>query len=175
MPHSDSSVTAAFGRECSLELAAATGVIRHCLNQLREEQVWARSSDSMNSIGNLLLHLCGNVRQWIVAGVGGTADTRERQKEFDERGPVPKAELMSAIEATIEEASVVCESTSAETLLEPKRIQGFETTGLGAILHSVSHFRGHTQEIVHLSRNLLGDDYEFAFVPKSTEQGAQPD
>ena len=172
MSSRDSSVTAAFGRECALELASATGVIQHCLKQLSEEQVWARPCDSMNSVGNLLLHLCGNVRQWIIAGVGGAEDTRERQKEFDERGPIPKADLLAKLEATVQEASAVCESTSEETLLEPKRIQGFESTGLGAILHSASHFRGHTQEIVHMSRTLLGKGYEFAFVPKSTEQGA---
>ena len=162
----------AFGRECALELVAATGVIQHCLKQLNEEQVWARPSESMNSVGNLLLHLCGNVRQWIIAGVGGAEDTRERQKEFDERGPIPKADLLSKIEATIQEAGAVCEATSEETLLGPKQIQGFETTGLGAILHSVSHFRGHAQEIVHMSRTMLAESYEFAFVPKSTEQGA---
>lgn len=172
MSASDQNLTVAFGREIALELAAATGIIGHCLRQLDDEQVWSRPAISMNSIGNLLLHLCGNVRQWIIAGVGGAADTRERQKEFDERGPIPKAELFSRVESTVLEASEVCKSVSEEQLLNRLRIQGFETTGLGAILHSVSHFRGHVQEIVHMSRAILDEAYEFHFVPKPPEQGA---
>ena len=70
--------------------------IAHCLDQLSEEQVWWRPADSMNSIGNLILHLCGNMRQWMVAGIGGAADIRQRSAEFAERGPIPKAELLDA-------------------------------------------------------------------------------
>lgn len=168
----DQNLTAAFGRENALELEAALRVIRHCLDQLSEEQVWWRPAESMNSVGNLLLHLCGNVRQWIISGVGGTPDTRERQKEFDERGPLAKADLLTRVEATVTEASEVVNTASEERLLSELRIQGFETTGLGAIAHTVSHFRGHVQEIVHMSRVLLGEAYEFNFVPKSPEQGA---
>jgi len=173
MSTSNQNLTRAVGHENALELAAAVGVMQHCLSQLSEDQVWSRQSNSMNSIGNLMLHLCGNVRQWIVAGVGGAADTRERQKEFDARDSMPKAELLKKVGATVQEAAAVMKAVSQETLLAELTIQGFATTGLGAIVHSVSHFRGHAQEIVHMSRSMLGDTYEFRFVPKTTERGAK--
>jgi len=160
-----SAVASAFARESLLELTAATGIIRHCLNQLTEQQIWWRPDESMNSVGNLILHLGGNLRQWIISGVGGAADTRRRQLEFDERGPISGSQLLSEIELTVQEAGEVLGQVSGEMLLEERRIQGFETTCLGAVVHSVSHFRGHVQEIVHLSRTILGADYQFDFVP----------
>jgi Protein of unknown function (DUF1572) len=69
---------------------SATVRIKHCLGQLTDEQIWWRSHPSLNSIGNLILHLCGNVRQWIVAGLGSAADSRNRSAEFSERGPISK-------------------------------------------------------------------------------------
>src|SRR4029077_4440954 len=77
-------MAAAVGREAATELTSALAKIKHCLGQLTEEQVWWRSRPSLNSIGNLILHLCGNVRQWIVAGLGGAADSRDRPAEFAE-------------------------------------------------------------------------------------------
>ena len=173
MATSEQDLTTAAGRELALELAAAADVIHHCLRQLSEDQVWSRSDESMNSVGNLMLHLCGNVRQWVISGVGGAPDTRERQSEFDARGSVLKVELLSRVDSTVQEATEVLHAVSTETLLAGLVIQGFETTGLGAIVHSVSHFRGHVQEIVHMSRSILGDAYKFRFVPKTPEQGAK--
>ena len=165
-------LSAAVGREASAELAGALRKIEHCVAQLSDEQLWWRSSPSMNSIGNLMLHLCGNVGQWIVAGLSGSEDTRRRQQEFDEQGPIPKADLLRQINDTVQAASDVLGTLSEETLLATRRIQGFDVTGLQAIFESVAHFRGHTQEIVHLTRMQLGDQYQFAFVPQSAEQGA---
>jgi len=125
----------------------------------------------MNSIANLLLHLCGNLRQWIVSGVGGTADIRERQKEFDQRGSTPRTELMQQIESAVADAKTALSGTSAEELLRIRPVQGNDVTGMQAILHSAAHFRGHTQEIVHMTRCQLGDSYEFDFIPPTTEQG----
>ena len=85
------------------ELAAALGRIAHCVAQLTDEQVWSRPRPDMNSIGNLVLHLTGNVRQLIVTGVGGVPDTRERQAEFDARGPIPSEELLGKLFAVVKE------------------------------------------------------------------------
>ena len=162
----------AVGTEAANELASALGKIKHCLGQLTDEQVWWRSQPSLNSIGNLILHLCANVRQWIVAGVGGAADSRDRPAEFAERGPIPKEELLRKLEAVVDEARVVLAQQTARQLLEGRRIQGFDVTGLAAIFDSVPHFRGHTQEIVSLTRLQLGDAYRFAWAPTTPEQGA---
>ena len=97
-------LAAAVGREAGNEWASAMAKIKHCLSQLTDEQVWWRSRPSLNSIGNLLLHLGGNVRQWIVAGLGGAADSRDRPAEFAERGPITKDELLRRLEAVLAEA-----------------------------------------------------------------------
>lgn len=151
------------------ELNDAIEKIAHCLDQLTSEQIWWRPSPSMNSIGNLILHLCGNVRQWITAGVGGAKDIRNRPLEFSERGPLETSELWQRLGATIEEAKSAIANASTAGLVDRRRIQGFDVTGIGAIFHSVAHFRGHVQEIIHLTRSQLGDAYQFDFVPTTPE------
>jgi uncharacterized damage-inducible protein DinB len=160
------------GRELADELTQAFGRIRHCLDQLNDEQVWHRPRLEMNSIGNLLLHLAGNVRQWIISGLGGETDTRNRPAEFAERGPIAKADLLARLEATVDESKIIMETQTADAWRRLLRIQSFETTGFGAALHSVSHFRGHTQEIIHITREILGQTYRFAWAPQTKEQGA---
>ncbi len=146
--------------------------IEHCLRQLDDQQIWWRPAEDMNSIGNLLLHLAGNVRQWIVAGVGNAVDTRERQLEFDERRPIPKSEVWQQFTVVVEEAATVLGEASAEDLLSSKRVQGNEVTKAGAMLHSVTHFQGHVQEIICLTRQQLGDRYEMQWEPQTKEEGA---
>lgn len=172
MPPAAEQVAASVTTEASKELTAALGKIKHCLGQLSDEQVWWRPSESMNSIGNLMLHLAGNLRQWIVSGIGGADDTRNRQSEFTERGPLPKAELLRRLEEAVSEAQAALSRASAAELLRPRRIQGFEVNGIGAIFDSVPHFRGHTQEIIHLTRSQLGEGYRLAWTPTTPEQGA---
>ena len=165
-------LAAAVGAEAGRELTSALKRIRHCLDQLSDEQIWWRAAPGMNSIGNLILHLCGNVRQWLVAGLGGAADSRDRPAEFSELGPIPKDELLRKLEGVVDEARAVLARQTARQLLEARRIQGFDVTGLAAIFDSVPHFRGHTQEIVSLTRLQLGDAYRFAWAPTTPEQGA---
>jgi hypothetical protein len=165
-------LAALVGTEAGQELASALGRIQHCLQQLTDEQVWWRARPDMNGIGNLILHLCGNVRQWIIAGLGDATDMRNRPAEFAERGPIPKADLLRQLEAVVTEAQTVLKRQSAEDLLAVRCIQGFETTGLGAIFNSVPHFRGHTQEIIHMTRSQLGAAYRFAWQPQTTAEGA---
>lgn len=171
-PPSPQDLTTATTNAAIRELDNAVNKITHCLDQLSEEQVWWRPTESMNSIANLILHLCGNVRQWIISGVGGAEDTRNRPQEFSERGPVPKDELLRRLNATVAEAKATLENVSAADLVQSSRIQGFDVTGIAAIFHSVSHFQGHTQEIIHMTRCQLGDEYRFDFVPKTPEEGA---
>ena len=161
----------AFCGEACTELQQAAATIEHCLGQLNDAQIWWRPSESMNSIANLMLHLCGNLRQWIISGIGGQDDVRDRPAEFSERGPLPRDALMSRLAATIADAQAALTAASAAALLQPRRIQAFDVTGMQAMFHSVAHFRGHTQEIVHLTRAQLGDDYKFALVPATPEQG----
>lgn len=144
------------------ELAAALGRIAHCAAQLTDEQIWSRPTPAMNSIGNLMLHLAGNVRQLIVTGVGGSPDTRERQAEFDARGPIPSEELLGKLFAVVKEAHQVIQSASAETLCALIPVKRYDWNGIEAIVRCIAHFRGHAQEIIHMSRMILGEKYEFA-------------
>src|SRR5690349_13879202 len=91
----------AVGTQAATELGKALDRIKHCLAQLSDEQMWQRPQASMNSIGNLILHLCGNVRQWIVSGLGGARDNRNRPAEFAEHGPIPKEELIHRLDAVV--------------------------------------------------------------------------
>jgi hypothetical protein len=161
----------AVGSAAAKEMTSALARIKHCLGQLSDEQLWQRSQPSLNSIGNVILHLCGNVRQWIVAGLGGAPDTRNRPAEFSERGAISKEELLRRLHSVVGEAKEVLARQSAEQLLKVRRIQGWDVTGLAAIFDSVPHFRGHTQEIVHMTRLQLGDAYQFSWQPQTPEQG----
>jgi hypothetical protein len=165
-------LAAVVGAAAAHELESAHNRIEHCLGQLTDEQVWQRTRPGLNSIGNLLLHLCGNVRQWIVAGIGGAPDNRNRPAEFAERGTIPKEELMHRLDAVVAEARRILMGVNSRQLADLRRIQGFDVTGAAAIFDSVPHFRGHTQEIVHMTRMLLGDAYRFAWVPTTPEHGA---
>ncbi len=165
-------LAAAVGAEAAHELADALDKIEHCLGQLSEPQVWQRPQPALNSVGNLLLHLCGNLRQWVVAGLGGAPDVRDRPAEFTERGPIPKEELRRRLREVVGEARGVLARQTARQWLAARRIQGFDVTGLGALFSSVPHFRGHTQEIVHMTRSLLGDSYRYQWQPTTPEEGA---
>ena len=165
-------LAAAVGAAAAHELDDARSRIQHCLDQLHDEQVWQRPQPRLNSIGNLILHLTGNVRQWIVAGLGGVPDIRNRPAEFAERGPIPKDELLRQLDTVLREAKSVLGQLAARQLLEVRRIQGFDVTGVMALFNSVPHFRGHTQEIIHMTRSHLGDAYQFAWTPATAEEGA---
>ena len=167
--HTD--VTAGFVAESRRNLIAAHSRIEHCLGQLSEEQVWWRPQPGMNAIGNLLLHLSGNVGQWIVSAVENTPTTRDRPSEFAERGPIAKAVLRGRLAETVARAAAVMEGIrTADALLAPRRIQGNDTCVLAAIYHSVSHFEGHAQEIIGMTRQMLGEKYQFLWTPKTPEQ-----
>jgi hypothetical protein len=146
--------------------------IRHCLEQLDDRQLSWRPREDMNSIGNLVLHLCGNLRQWVIAVASGMADTRDRPAEFAARGPFSRDDLKRRLAEVVAEADAALARLDEAELLRPRRVQGFEETVLSALFGSVAHFHGHAQEIVYISRLQLGDAYRFAWTPATPEQGA---
>jgi hypothetical protein len=144
--------------------------IEHCVGQLDDEQVWWRPRGEMNSIANLMLHLSGNLRQWIISGVGGAKDVRNRPVEFSDRSGRAKGEVLAILQKTVAEADGVLAKVTAEELVSKRRIQGFDETGMSAIVRAIPHFRGHVQEIIHMTREQVGEKYRFDFVPKGKEQ-----
>jgi hypothetical protein len=153
------------------ELEEAASRVAHCLRQLSEEQVWWRPRPEMNAIGNLMLHICGNLQQWVVSGLGEEPDRRNRPAEFAERGPIASSVLESQLTACVNRAQEVLRRLPPERWVSRIRVQGFDVTGVGALWHSVPHFRGHVQEIIHLTRVQLGPAYQFAWQPLTPEQG----
>jgi hypothetical protein len=145
--------------------------IRHCVDQLDDQQIWLRPRPEMNSIANLLLHLCGNLRQWIISGVGGSPDVRDRPAEFADRSGKSKAELLGALSDVIGQCDEVLSHVEPSALIETRRIQGFDIQLLAAIFDTVAHLQGHVQEIIHMTRFIKGEAYRFDFVPQGKAQG----
>jgi hypothetical protein len=172
MPLSPEDVSRAALEEANKLLDDCSAKIGHCLNQLSDEQIWWRPDPSLNSIGNLILHLCGNLQQWIVSGIGGVADTRKRPAEFAERGPIPKSALLEKLTQVVAAAKKALARSSPAELERERTIQGTLVTGWGAVFHSLPHFNGHTQEIACYTRMQLGDAYKFYWQPKTPEQEA---
>jgi uncharacterized damage-inducible protein DinB len=145
--------------DCSTRrLTQLASRVQDCLARLSPEQIWARGGENENAVGNLVLHLCGNVRQWIVSGVGGAADRRDRDTEFAARGNAPAGELAARLDAAIRDATAVVSSASAARLGERIQIQGYDVTVLEAVYHVVEHFAGHTGQIIFATKMLTGED-----------------
>ena len=135
--------------------------IERCLEKLSDEQIWWRANDGANSIANLILHLCGNARQWIVCGIGAQPDHRRRQTEFDERRSIPRDELLKLLETTVADVDRTLADFNPEKLLTEYPIQGTTSTALAAIFHVTEHFSMHTGQIILLTRMLTGVDLNF--------------
>ena len=126
--------------------------IRLAVEPLSPDIIWKRPNDESNSIGNLLLHLSGNIRQWIVGGVGGEASLRDRSAEFSARDGPGAPELLSRLESTVRDADRVLAGLHENDLSRPLVIQGRETSAFAAIYHVVEHFSMHTGQILLLAK-----------------------
>jgi uncharacterized damage-inducible protein DinB len=143
------------------KLRQLTSRIETCLGMLNQEQLWARGADNENAVGNLVLHLCGNLRQWIGSGVGQKPDVRDRDSEFAARGGTSPAELALRLRETVEEAIQTIDAVSAERLAERIRVQGYDVSVLEAIYHVVEHFSMHTGQVLFATKMLTGADLGF--------------
>lgn len=187
--------TTAFLAAAIEQLDGGMQKIRHCIDQLDESQIWHRpqpltetaateasalSSEStalvqqpaqpvpMNSIANILLHLNGNLRQWLVSGLTEIEDDRLRQSEFDDDSGRPSRELLTQLESTIDQARGIILSLDDHQILTQRLVQEFHCSGAQVLWDSIAHFRGHVQEIIHITRMHLGPTYKFDFVPQPT-------
>ena len=135
--------------------------IERCLEQLTDEQIWWRPNENSNSIGNLILHLCGNARQWIVSGVGGNPDHRRRDQEFAQRDVIGREELVQLLDQTLKEVSKTLSDLDPTLLLQRRTIQGKEVDLLEAIFHVTEHFSMHTGQIIQFTKILTSRDLHF--------------
>ncbi|RMF81999.1 MAG: DUF1572 domain-containing protein [Planctomycetota bacterium] len=132
--------------------------IRRCATLLTDEQAWRRVNSHCNSVANLVLHLTGNIRQWIVAGLGGTAFDRDRPAEFAARDGRPIAALAGSLEHTVREAIEVLRTLTPGDLASARTIQGYEVSATFAVFHAAEHFSFHTGQIIHITKALLDVD-----------------
>jgi uncharacterized damage-inducible protein DinB len=139
-------------------LKLSTSRIVDCLGRLSNDQIWARGAENENSVGNLVLHLCGNVRQWILSGIGGDTDIRNRPSEFAARGNVDAGELKRQLENTLADAMKLIRSVPASRLAERITAQNTQKTVLEAIYMVVEHFGQHTGQIIFATKMLTGQD-----------------
>ena len=135
--------------------------LKHCLADLTEQDLWWRPNEQSNSVGNLILHLCGNMSQWILNSMGGRRFDRDRDAEFAERGKVPKAEIISRIESTVNEVAEVLERLPETGLLERFPVQVYSTSRLQAIYHVVEHFSYHLGQILYIYKLRTSKDPGF--------------
>jgi uncharacterized damage-inducible protein DinB len=143
------------------------------LQQLSEEEIWWRPNPASNSAGNLVLHLCGNVRQWIVSNLGGTDFKRERDLEFSERGPIPRNKLVAQLRRTVRDASRVLARLSDDSLAQKHTIQGLHVNGLEAVYHVVEHFSYHTGQIIYITKLKRSRDLRFTRLPVLKKEVSQ--
>ena len=135
--------------------------IRAVVERLSEEDIWWRPNAASNSVGNLMLHLAGNIRQWIVSGVGGAPDTRDRGAEFARRDPLPRGELLAILTEAVLETDAVLARTDPAQLNQRCAVQGRTVTTLQAIYHGVEHFGMHAGQILYIAK--LRTDRDLGF------------
>lgn len=121
-----------------------------CLGMLSESHIWHRPNGISNSVGNLVLHCCGNARQWLLSTMGGQEDKRARDEEFEEQGPLPTAQLVDVLEALAIELEQMISGLTPEKMTRSYRVQGFNETGIGILLHATEHFSYHVGQITYV-------------------------
>ncbi len=131
------------------------------LKHLSDEDIWKRPNESLNSIGNLILHICGNMTQYVIASLGGSEDIRERDVEFTIKSRYTKKELLQKLADTVEAAKRVINDAKVDQLVRKREVQGFYFSGIGVVLHAVEHYSYHTGQIAFWVKQLRNMDLGF--------------
>lgn len=139
----------------------STRMINKSLNNISEKEIWQNPNDSLNSIGNLILHLCGNMTQYIISSLGELEDERNRDAEFQTKDGLNKEELIKKLENTVDDAKRVIFDAKPEQLVKIRSVQGFSFSGVGVIMHAVEHFSYHTGQIAFWVKLLRDKDLGF--------------
>jgi uncharacterized damage-inducible protein DinB len=140
--------------------------IEHCTSLLTEVQVWWKPNEACNSVGNLLLHLRGNLSQWVLGGIGGEAIERRRSEEFAARETATKSEMLAGLADAVTLARHTIREMRSADLARAIRVQGYDTNGLRVVFHVVEHMAYHTGQIVAVTKQLLGPAANIEFYPQ---------
>ena len=156
----DNEIGTLFLKASSAKLDQMTGYLTACLKKLSDEQVWERHGAHENAVGNLVLHLCGNMRQWIMHGVGGAKDVRVRDAEFSQSEGLTSAALIDTFASTVKEAQAIIDSFPESRLAERTTPQGRDVSMLEAIYQVVGHVQQHVGQIILLTKQMTGKDLD---------------
>ena len=160
MPDMDNAIDALFLDYSCRKLESMTDNLRVCLGKLTDAQIWERHGAHENSVGNLVLHLCGNMRQWVIGGVGGAEDVRERDAEFSTEGGMDGEELIGRFSVTLDEARKIIAAVPASRLVEIVHPQGRTVSVLDAIYQVVGHVQQHVGQIILLTKQMTETDLD---------------
>lgn len=140
---------------------ALTKLEQHCHPEPVEGHIWQRFNSNSNSLGNLILHLCGNMTQYVIASVGEVVDTRDRNTEFATRDGFTKTELIDKLKSTVEWVKQTILNATENQLLKKRDVQGFNFSGMGCIIHAVEHYSYHTGQIAFRVKQLVDEQLGF--------------
>ena len=147
--------------------------IRACVAELNDEQIWWRPNPTSNSIGNLVLHLCGNLSHFIVKGVGGRAYERNRSSEFSEQGPIPKDELLARFKSVIDSVGEVFGELTLERLTQQNDQTEMKATNYHLVMYMTMHFALHTGQVIYITKMLKeGIFADESYRPQAAARGA---
>ena len=150
-----------FVKNCCFRIDENLRMIELAVSKISEPQVWQKPNESLNSVGNLILHLCGNMTQYGIATLRGTEDNRKREQEFQTSGRYDKSQLLRLLDQTVAEVKATIQATSTQRFLETKKVQSFELSGIGNCIHLVEHFSYHTGQIAFWVKYLIDDQLGF--------------
>ena len=157
----------AFVEESNNRVAFCRGLLNHSLEQLNDEDVWWSPADDCNSIGVIVQHLLGNLGQWILSGIGGAPDTRDRPSEFRDQNKTPRAILQAQLNKMLDQVVETHSTVSAAQLLETRTIQGYTRSVLRAMYGTMAHLEQHSGQILYLTKLRQGESYR----PRPKPQG----
>ncbi len=155
------SISEEFLDQSVMRMQECSQKIRDCLMKIDDATFWDRPNDASNSVGHLLTHLRGNIRQYIISGLGGAPDVRQRDLEFVYPAERNRHEVENAFFQMVDEAVAVIGGVSRQELLRRSQVQGFDLSGLGIILHVVEHLSYHTGQIAYITKSITNSDLGF--------------
>ena len=161
MEQTGPSLSEDFTAQAVVRIQASMDKIQGCLKELDDTMFWAIPNENSNGVAQLLRHLQGNIGQYIISGLGGNPDLRDRPAEFDASTDADRETITSSFVEVARNAQDLIRAVPDSVLLERKRVQGFELSGLGIILHVVEHLSYHTGQIAYLTKLYRNIDLGF--------------
>lgn len=150
-----------FKENTCYRLDESTRMIQIAFKKINEQQVWQRPNNSSNSLGNQILHLCGNMTQYVISSLGEQEDRRDRDAEFDARDGYTKEILIEKLQTTVNQVKEVIQNATEEQLLKKRHVQGFHFSGMGCVIHAVEHYSYHTGQIAFWVKELINQPLGF--------------